>query len=108
MTKTDFTRREWLKAAATGMATGVSLRTPSSVYAAESPAEPARKATDYQRLAQVDFLPGLDKLDLGEKAKVIQSLLEENFFHPSGLFYSILMITGPHTLRPMSRTTSSA
>lgn len=103
MTKTDFTRREWLKAAATGMAAGVSLRTPSSVYAADSPAEPARKATDYQQLAKVDFLPGLDKLDLGEKAKVIQSLLEESFFHPSGLFYSILLIDGPRHVRPMAR-----
>ena len=57
---------------------------------------------DYQELAHVDFLPELERLDLDEKAEVIQALLERNFFHPSGLFYSILLITGPHALRPMT------
>ena len=73
MTRTDFTRREWLRVAATGMAAGVSLRTPSSICAADSPAEPAHKVTDYQRLAQVDFLPELDRLDLSRRREAIAS-----------------------------------
>jgi len=59
--------------------------------------------TDYQSLSRIDFLPELATLDLRDKAKVIQSLLEESFFHPSGLFYSILLIDGPHHVRPMAR-----
>ena len=59
--------------------------------------------TDYDKLGKIDFLPELATLDLHGKAGVIQSLLEENFFHPSGLFYSILLIDGPHHVRPMAR-----
>ncbi len=59
--------------------------------------------TDYDKLSKVDFLPELVTLDLHGKAAVIQSLIEENFFHSSGLFYSILLIDGPHHVRPMAR-----
>jgi len=59
--------------------------------------------TDYAELGQIAFLPELEALDLEGKAQVIQSLLEENFFHSSGLFYSILLIDGPHHVRPMAR-----
>jgi len=59
--------------------------------------------TDYDALSKIDFLPELETLDLPGKAKVIQSLLEEKFFHPSGLFYSILLIDGPRHVRPMTR-----
>ena len=59
--------------------------------------------TDYDNLSKIDFLPELEGLDLCGKARVIQSLLEESFFHPSGLFYSILLIDGPHHVRPMAR-----
>jgi hypothetical protein len=59
--------------------------------------------TDYDQLSKIDFLPELATLDLHGKAKVIQSLLEESFFHPSGLFYSILLIDGPRHVRPMKR-----
>ncbi len=59
--------------------------------------------TDYDALSKIDFLPELPALDLGGRAAVIQSLLEESFFHPSGLFYSILLIDGPHHVRPMAR-----
>jgi hypothetical protein len=59
--------------------------------------------TDYDNLSKIDLLPELEGLDLRGKAKVIQSLLEESFFHPSGLFYSILLIDGPHHVRPVGR-----
>ena len=60
-------------------------------------------ATDYKSLSRIQFLPELDSLDLEAKADVIQSLVEKSFFHPSGLFYSMLLIDGPHHLRPMTR-----
>lgn len=60
--------------------------------------------TDYDKLSKIDFLPELATLDLHGKAGVIQSLLEQSFFHPSGLFYSLLLIDGPHHVRPMART----
>jgi len=59
--------------------------------------------TDYENLSKIDFLPEMERVDLAGKAKVIQSLLEESFFHPSGLFYSILLIDGPRHVRPMAR-----
>ena len=59
--------------------------------------------TDYDKLSKVDFLPELVTLDLHGKAGIIQSLIEDNFFHPSGLFYSILLIDGPHHVRPIDR-----
>ena len=59
--------------------------------------------TDYDKLSKIDFLPELATLDLPGKARVIQSLLEESFFHPSGLFYSILLIDGPRHVRPVRR-----
>jgi len=59
--------------------------------------------TDYDALSNIDFLPELPALDLGGTAGVIQSLLERSFFHPSGLFYSILLIDGPHHVRPLTR-----
>ena len=59
--------------------------------------------TDYEELGRITFLPELDGLDLRGKAEVIQSFLEEHFYHPSGLFYSILLIDGPNHVRPMSR-----
>lgn len=101
MAKSAFTRRDWLEAAATGMAAGVASVAVSSSAAADTPADPARQATDYERLADVDFLPGLGKLDLRQKAEVIQELVEKNFFHPSGLSYSMLLIDGPRHVRPM-------
>ncbi len=58
---------------------------------------------DYKQLSKMEFLPGLEALDLGSKANVIQSLLEENFFHDSGLFYSLLLISGPREIRSTSR-----
>lgn len=59
--------------------------------------------TDYQALSEIDFLPELPALDLRSKAAVLQKLLETSFFHPSGLFYSILLIDGPDHVRPMGR-----
>jgi hypothetical protein len=59
--------------------------------------------TDYDALSRIDFLPELETLDLHGKAQVIQSLLEKSFFHPSGLFYSLLLIDGPRHVRPMAR-----
>ncbi len=64
--------------------------------------------TDYDKLSKIDFLPELATLDLGGKAQAIQSLLERSFFHPSGLFYSILLIDGPHHVRPMGRADMEA
>lgn len=60
-------------------------------------------APDFEKLARIEFLPGLEKLDLRQKADIIQSLIEQNFFHPSGLFYSLLLIDGPHSVRPLRR-----
>lgn len=59
---------------------------------------------DYEALSKIDFLPELATLDLEGKAQVIQSLLEQSFFHPSGLFYSLLLIVGPHQVRAMTRS----
>jgi hypothetical protein len=59
--------------------------------------------TDYDKLSKIDFLPELEALDLRGKARFIQSFLEESFLHPSGLFYSLLLIDGPHHARPMGR-----
>lgn len=61
------------------------------------------RMTDYAELGHIDFLPELAALDLEGKAQAIQSFLEENFFHSSGLFYSILLIDGSHHVRPMAR-----
>jgi hypothetical protein len=59
--------------------------------------------TDYKALNRIDFLPELAGLGLAGKARLLQSLIEENFFHPSGLFYSLLLIDGPDHVRPMAR-----
>jgi hypothetical protein len=54
---------------------------------------------DYHSLSRINFLPELEALDLHGKARVIQSLLEESYFHPSGLFYSKHKATHPMTPR---------
>jgi len=59
--------------------------------------------TDYEALSKIDFLPELETPDLHTKAHAIQELVERSFSHPSGLFYSILLIDGPHHLQPMGR-----
>lgn len=57
---------------------------------------------DYEALSRIDFLPALQSSSLEGKAALIQSLLQRDFFHPSGLFYSLLLIDRPDAVRPMA------
>jgi hypothetical protein len=65
--------------------------------AQEPPATP-----DYVSLRKIRFLPELKGKSLAEKADILQDFLKENFFDPSGLCYSLLLITGPRQVRPMN------
>jgi hypothetical protein len=57
---------------------------------------------DYRRNAEGFSFEDLSREAL-EYLTRSQALLETSFFHPSGLFYSILLIDGPHHVRPMAR-----
>jgi hypothetical protein len=57
---------------------------------------------DYEALARADFLPGLAGQSLAAKADRLQALIERGFYHPDGLFYSLLLIDPPEGVRPMS------
>ena len=58
--------------------------------------------TNFDQLSHIEFLPELGAMDPAEKACALQKFLRRHFIDPNGLFYSILLIDGSHSVRPMT------
>lgn len=87
-------RREFVRTVARGIAAGC-----GGALLAGSPRR--AEAVDFGALSGVRFMPELAELSLAAKAQAIQELIERTMFDPSGLMYSMLLITGPHEVRPV-------
>jgi len=56
----------------------------------------------FTELSKINFLPNLGEADIHKKAEILQDLIEKYFYSESGLMYSLLLIDGEYSVRPMT------